>query len=327
VEVRFRLQTGTTYPLLLKGSDIARAYGFDRHNYAVIDHNGILRYRSEGTISRRFDEDAIRDAIDLALEDLRQVRAAAEEALAQAEEEQIITEDDPPITDSSEQDQEEESTVATLENSSQVEIENTESEEASADSSMPMEDPLPAENQDTENQQAGSATDSDMPIEDPLPAENQDTENQQAGSATDSDMPIEDPPGPENEQEPPPLLQEEDQPSTDNSMQMEDAEITTAATANETPDYFSLEANFPNPFNAATTIRFTLPQASPIRLRIYNIAGHLVAQKNTAILPAGIHTLSWDARGQTGELLASGVYFYRLETATTKQTRKMLFLQ
>jgi len=304
VEARFRLQTGTTYPLLLKGSDIARAYGFDRHNYAVIDHNGILRYRSEGTISRRFDEDAIRDAIDLALEDLRQVRAAAEEALAQAEEEeevQIITEDDPPITDSSEQVQEEESTGETLEDSPQVEIENTESEEASADSSMPIEDPLLAENQDTENQQTGSATDSDMPIEDP--------------------------PGLENEQEPPPLLQEEDQPSTDNGMQMEDAEITTAATANETPDNFSLEANFPNPFNAATTIRFTLPQASPIRLRIYNIVGHLVAQKNIAILPAGIHTLSWDARGQTGEPLGSGVYFYRLETATTKQTRKMLFLQ
>ncbi len=63
----YRFRTGTTYPLLLMGRQVARDFGFDRHNYAVIDHDRVLRYRSEGSISSRFDPDAIRDAIDLAL--------------------------------------------------------------------------------------------------------------------------------------------------------------------------------------------------------------------------------------------------------------------
>ena len=63
VDATFRLGTGTTYPLLLMGSRIARQYGFDRHNYMVVDHEGIVRYRSSGGISRRFDDEAIRTAI------------------------------------------------------------------------------------------------------------------------------------------------------------------------------------------------------------------------------------------------------------------------
>lgn len=67
VENFFRVRTGTTYPLLLMGGQVAQEYGFDRHNYAVIDHDQVLRYRSAGSISSRFDPDAIRGAIDLAL--------------------------------------------------------------------------------------------------------------------------------------------------------------------------------------------------------------------------------------------------------------------
>ena len=46
---------------------MARAYGFDRHNYAVVDHLGIIRYRSTGSISRRLNRDDIRAAIEDAL--------------------------------------------------------------------------------------------------------------------------------------------------------------------------------------------------------------------------------------------------------------------
>ena len=79
VDAIFRLGTGTTYPLLLRGSPVASQYGFDRHNYMVLDHEGVVRYRSSGSISRRFDGVAIRQAIDEALDDLDQALAAAEE--------------------------------------------------------------------------------------------------------------------------------------------------------------------------------------------------------------------------------------------------------
>jgi hypothetical protein len=77
VENIFVGRTGSSYPLLLQGSGVARAYGFDRHNYAVIDHAGILLYRSSGSISRRFDAEAIRAAIGTAL-----MALAAEEEVA-----------------------------------------------------------------------------------------------------------------------------------------------------------------------------------------------------------------------------------------------------
>jgi len=67
VENFFRARSGTTYPLLLMGGPVAQEYGLDRHNYAVIDHDRVLRYRSAGSISSRFDPDAIRSAIDVAL--------------------------------------------------------------------------------------------------------------------------------------------------------------------------------------------------------------------------------------------------------------------
>ena len=67
VDNTFRLRTSTTYPLLLKGSLVARDYGFDRHNYAVVDHQQVLRYRSQGSIGGRFDPEAIRGAIEVAL--------------------------------------------------------------------------------------------------------------------------------------------------------------------------------------------------------------------------------------------------------------------
>ncbi len=78
VESFFRDRTGTTYPLLLMGGQVARDYGFDRHNYAVIDHDRVLRYRSTGSISSRFDPDAIRGAIDLALAALPAAMASSD---------------------------------------------------------------------------------------------------------------------------------------------------------------------------------------------------------------------------------------------------------
>ena len=72
VDAIFRKGTGTTYPLLLEAGEVARSYGLDRENYVLVDHAGVIRYVNDwrGKLGTRFDERAIRQAIDRALQDI-----------------------------------------------------------------------------------------------------------------------------------------------------------------------------------------------------------------------------------------------------------------
>ena len=85
VDLSFRQRTGTTYPLLLQASTVGVLYGFTQHNYAVIDHEGILRYRSLGAVARRFNEQVIRQHIGWALDDLGATPVAGDKELEQLE--------------------------------------------------------------------------------------------------------------------------------------------------------------------------------------------------------------------------------------------------
>ncbi len=83
-----------------------------------------------------------------------------------------------------------------------------------------------------------------------------------------------------------------------------------------------LQQNYPNPFNPSTTLEFILPQNGWVSLKIYNTLGEIVSELVARELPAGIHQYNWDANG-----LATGIYYYRLETRERVLTRKMLLLQ
>jgi hypothetical protein len=80
------------------------------------------------------------------------------------------------------------------------------------------------------------------------------------------------------------------------------------------PTAFGLSQNYPNPFNAATTIRFALPTDSKVTLRIYNVAGQLVKEYSEQ-MTAGYRSITWDGANAKGEIVASGVYFYKLVAA------------
>lgn len=81
-----------------------------------------------------------------------------------------------------------------------------------------------------------------------------------------------------------------------------------------TPLAFDLKQNIPNPFNPTTTIRFDLPQAAQVSLRIYNAAGQRVQRlSEQQTYAAGQHELQWNGRNANGEQVGSGIYFYRLE--------------
>lgn len=88
-----------------------------------------------------------------------------------------------------------------------------------------------------------------------------------------------------------------------------------------TQDYV-LGANFPNPFNPATHIAFTLPEAGQATLTVFDITGQVVAVLVNGRLGAGEHTADFVAGA-----MPSGVYFYRLQCGSFSQTKKMILMK
>lgn len=93
------------------------------------------------------------------------------------------------------------------------------------------------------------------------------------------------------------------------------------------PKQIELAQNYPNPFNPATTIRFGLPENGLVRLSVYNILGQKVKELVNGRKVAGYHEILWDGRNENGMAVSSGVYIYRLETATGVKARKMLLVK
>lgn len=93
------------------------------------------------------------------------------------------------------------------------------------------------------------------------------------------------------------------------------------------PGHFSLSAIYPNPVqlsvtDPSATIRFSLPDADEVALKIYDVAGREVATLINARKEAGIHQIRFEANQ-----LATGIYFYRLTAGSFSATRKMLVIR
>jgi hypothetical protein len=97
---------------------------------------------------------------------------------------------------------------------------------------------------------------------------------------------------------------------------------TSVAVQGEVPREFVLAQNYPNPFNPSTTIRYELPHASRVSLKVYNTLGLEVATLVNETKPAGVYTAQFDAAN-----LASGVYFYRLQAGNFVVTKKLILLR
>ena len=89
-----------------------------------------------------------------------------------------------------------------------------------------------------------------------------------------------------------------------------------------TPAKYSLEQNFPNPFNPVTRIKFSLPERSNVKLNIYNSLGEKVEELVNADFDAGYHKLEWNA-----STFASGIYIYELRTDKFVAVKKMILLK
>ena len=85
--------------------------------------------------------------------------------------------------------------------------------------------------------------------------------------------------------------------------------------------------NYPNPFNPATEIHYSIPEASMIKLNIYNLKGQKVKTLINGKTEAGFHKITWNGTDENNNSVSSGVYFYRLQTDKETVTRKMLLLK
>lgn len=104
--------------------------------------------------------------------------------------------------------------------------------------------------------------------------------------------------------------------------------------AGPAPAAFTLQPNYPNPFNPQTRIVFELFRAAEVELAIFDLAGREVRTLLSGALPAGQHEAGWDSRDARGNLLPSGIYLYRLRTSASPgggesgaQTRKMVLIR
>ncbi len=91
----------------------------------------------------------------------------------------------------------------------------------------------------------------------------------------------------------------------------------------DVPDQVELKQNYPNPFNPSTNIRFSLPETQDIQINIYDLKGRQITTLIEAEKSAGEHQVQWEP----GENIASGVYFYRLQTDDRQITRQMMFVK
>jgi len=98
-------------------------------------------------------------------------------------------------------------------------------------------------------------------------------------------------------------------------------------THGEVPGAYDLAQNFPNPFNPQTTIKFDMKAKGHVTLKIYNVAGQLVRTLFNGVKDAGSYKVTWDGMNNDGSKVASGVYFYKMDTAGYKKTLKMVLLR
>jgi len=103
--------------------------------------------------------------------------------------------------------------------------------------------------------------------------------------------------------------------------------VSASDEASGIPADYALFQNYPNPFNPTTLIRYALPRSAFVRLTVYSILGTKVSTLVDAIKAAGEHSVVWEGKDDRNNNVASGVYFYRLETENLTLFRRMVLLR
>jgi hypothetical protein len=104
-------------------------------------------------------------------------------------------------------------------------------------------------------------------------------------------------------------------------------ELGPVSTSAVVPTDIALLANYPNPFNPSTSIRFELPHQMRVIVTIFNANGQLVKTLADGDMNAGYHTVTWSADNENGQIVPSGIYYCRLHADGQSLVRKMVLLK
>jgi hypothetical protein len=107
----------------------------------------------------------------------------------------------------------------------------------------------------------------------------------------------------------------------------DECEDYATSVAEENPPAFRLHQNMPNPFNPSTMIRYDVPTAGRVRIRVFDVAGRLVRTLIDRVEPQGAGFAVWDGGDDEGRSVTSGVYFCRMDAPGFSDTRKMVLLR
>ncbi|MCD6501765.1 T9SS type A sorting domain-containing protein, partial [bacterium] len=94
------------------------------------------------------------------------------------------------------------------------------------------------------------------------------------------------------------------------------------------PSEFALRGALPNPFNATTRIEFDVPTEADVQIKIFDLQGRLVKKLVDGEVQAGVHSVVWDGRTDSGSEAASGVYFYKMSAGNSfNQSKRMMLIK
>ena len=89
----------------------------------------------------------------------------------------------------------------------------------------------------------------------------------------------------------------------------------------------TLEGNYPNPFNAGTTIKYTLQEPAAVDIVIHDLNGRVIDSESAGLLPSGTHTFFWDGKNRSGINVSSGVYFVSVLSNDISLTKKLMLIK
>ena len=106
------------------------------------------------------------------------------------------------------------------------------------------------------------------------------------------------------------------------NLKKEGSENTGDATSSNIPTEYKLEQNYPNPFNPSTEIKYQLPQDGYVKIEVFDILGNSITTLVDQDMQAGYHSVTWNASN-----LASGIYFYRIQSGTFTAIKKLMLMK
>jgi hypothetical protein len=108
---------------------------------------------------------------------------------------------------------------------------------------------------------------------------------------------------------------------------LDDPKLSAEHETEAVPTAYTLYQNYPNPFNPTTEIRFDIPEAVKVELKIFNILGQEVMTLVDDVRAAGAYRIFWDGKNAGGLSVASGVYVYQLKAGNFQDAKKMVLLR